>query len=152
MGKPIWSKWANDHDNAQLQMLQAQTIPQNFEWRKSVKQLQIYMGSTSLAANHPPARTMTTIPLQPRGLRGKKQSLQNFAHDTTGFSVMECAMLRYDNQKRKNCSKMKGPLKALEQDICIYIEVGPRFHFHHVVYKVFWHLTEKNSSNVMDVQ
>ena len=22
------------------------------------------------------------------------------------------------------------------------IEVGPRFHFHHVVYKMFWHLTE----------
>ena len=34
------------------------------------------MGSTSLAAAHPPARpparTVTTIPLQPGGLRGKK--------------------------------------------------------------------------------
>ena len=30
------------------------------------------MGSASLAAAHPPARTVTTIPLQPGGLRGKK--------------------------------------------------------------------------------
>ena len=29
------------------------------------------MGSASLAAARPPARTVTTIPLQPRGLRGK---------------------------------------------------------------------------------
>ena len=68
-----------------------------------------YMGSLSLTADWPPAQTMTTIPLQPRGLRGKKQSLQNFAHDTTGFSVVSWnvqKMLRYDNQKWKNCSKM----------------------------------------------
>ena len=30
------------------------------------------MGSASLAAARPPARTVTTIPLQPGGLRGKK--------------------------------------------------------------------------------
>ena len=41
MGKPIWCKWANDHGSAQL-TLQAETIPQNFEWRKSVKRLQRY--------------------------------------------------------------------------------------------------------------
>ena len=59
------------------------------------------MGSLSLTADWPPAQTMTTIPLQPRGLRGKKQSLQNFARDTTGFSVVSWnvqKMLRYDNQ------------------------------------------------------
>ena len=32
------------------------------------------MGSASLAAARPPARTVTTIPLQPGGLRGKKWS------------------------------------------------------------------------------
>ena len=32
------------------------------------------MGSASLAAARPAARTVTTIPLQPRGLRGKKES------------------------------------------------------------------------------
>ena len=32
------------------------------------------MGSTSLAAARPPARTVTTIPLQPEGLRGKKEA------------------------------------------------------------------------------
>ena len=31
------------------------------------------MGSASLAAARPPARTVTTIPLQPGGLRGKKE-------------------------------------------------------------------------------
>ena len=41
MGKPIWCKWANDHGSAQL-TLQAETIPQNFECRKSVKRLQRY--------------------------------------------------------------------------------------------------------------
>ena len=63
MGKPIWGKWANDHDSAQLR---AQTIPQNFERRKSAKRLQRYMGPASLTAAHPPARTVT-IPLQPGG-------------------------------------------------------------------------------------
>ena len=33
------------------------------------------MGSASLAAARPPARTVTTIPLQPGGLRGKKHIL-----------------------------------------------------------------------------
>ena len=37
MGKPIWVKWSND--SAQLQ---AWTIPQNFESRKSVKRLDRY--------------------------------------------------------------------------------------------------------------
>ena len=41
------------------------------------------MGSASLAAARqaarPPARTVTTIPLQPGGLRGKKNYLQNLA-------------------------------------------------------------------------
>ena len=39
MGKSIWGKWANDHDSVQQQ---GQTIPQNFERRKSIKQLQRY--------------------------------------------------------------------------------------------------------------
>ena len=28
MGKPIWGKWANDHNSAQLEVW---TLPQNFE-------------------------------------------------------------------------------------------------------------------------
>ena len=51
MGKPIWGKWANNHDSAQQQ---AYIVPQNLEWRKSVKQLWD-MGSASLAAAHLPA-------------------------------------------------------------------------------------------------
>ena len=39
MGKPIWGKWAYDHNSAQLQ---GKTIPQNFERRKSVKRFQRY--------------------------------------------------------------------------------------------------------------
>ena len=35
---------------------------------------QAVMGSASLAAARPPARTVTTIPLQPGGLRGKNLS------------------------------------------------------------------------------
>ena len=34
------------------------------------------MGSASLAAARPPARTVTTIPLQPGGLRGKNLTIQ----------------------------------------------------------------------------
>ena len=56
-----WGKWANDHDIAQLQ---AQTIPQNFNWRKSVKRLEIWVPQIW----QPPAQTVTTIPLQPGGL------------------------------------------------------------------------------------
>ena len=70
-GKPMWGKWANCYESAQLQ---ASTIPQNFEWRKSVKQLQKY-GFRKFGSRTPgrtPARpTVTTIPLQPEGLRGK---------------------------------------------------------------------------------
>ena len=43
------------------------------------------MGSASLAATRPPARTVTTIPLQPEGLRGKKYSI--------AFSVRALFML-----------------------------------------------------------
>ena len=39
MGKPIWGKWAYDHNSAQLQ---GKTIPQNFERRKSIKRFQRY--------------------------------------------------------------------------------------------------------------
>ena len=48
-------------------------IPQNFEWRKSIKRLQRYgfRKFGSRPAGRPPARTVTTIPLQPEGLRGK---------------------------------------------------------------------------------
>ena len=48
-------------------------IPQNFEWRKSVKRLQRYgfRKSGSRPPGRPPTRTVTTIPLQPWGLRGK---------------------------------------------------------------------------------
>ena len=71
-GPTLWQIWqifgpwathtgqmANDHDSAQLQ---AQTIPHNFEWRKSVKSLQRYgfhkFGSRTPARddNTPPAR------------------------------------------------------------------------------------------------
>ena len=55
MGKPIWGKWAYDHDSAHLQ---ASTIPQNLEWRKSIKRLQSYgfrkFGSRQ--PGRPPAR------------------------------------------------------------------------------------------------
>ena len=43
------------------------------------------MDSANLAAAHPtarpPARTVTTIPLQPRGLRGKKSVRPGKSHD-----------------------------------------------------------------------
>ena len=112
-GKPIWGKWANNYDSAQLQV---QTSPWNFKWGQSIQRFQRYafhkvwpMGkpiwvkwpwqctttgldnSTELRTENsinrlqrygfrkfgsrppglPPARTVTTIPLQPWGLRGK---------------------------------------------------------------------------------
>ena len=39
MGKPIWVKWANDHNATQLQVW---TIPQNFKQRESIQQFQRY--------------------------------------------------------------------------------------------------------------
>ena len=128
MGKPIWSKWANNYDSAQLQV---HTSPWNFNWvnpssgfrdMRSAKSgpnlCQIWkvfgpwaspygangqmtmtvhnhrprqfhrtpneenpssgyrdMGSASLAAACPPARTVTTIPLQPGGLRGNNRGV-----------------------------------------------------------------------------
>ena len=87
-GPNLWQIWqvfgpwaspygANDHDSAHLQ---AQTIPQNFEWRKSVKQLQRYEFRKfgSRPPGRPPARTVTTIPLQPEGLRGKNMWMHKF--------------------------------------------------------------------------
>ena len=56
MDKPIRGKWANDHDSAQLE---AKTIPQNFEWRKSVNRLQRYGFRKS--GSRPPSRA--TVPL-----------------------------------------------------------------------------------------
>ena len=38
------------------------------------------MGSASLAAARPAARTVTTIPLQPGGLRGKQHGFQRMKH------------------------------------------------------------------------
>ena len=106
----------------------------------------------------PPARTMTTIPLQPRGLRGKKQSLQNFAHDTTGFSVVSWnvqKMLRYDNQKWKKCSKIKCPLKAIGHTCVLKWAHGFIFIMLFTKYLDIWQkskLSNSNLSNVMDVQ
>ena len=39
MGKPIWGKWANNYDIAQLQVY---TSPLNFKWGKSIQQFQRY--------------------------------------------------------------------------------------------------------------
>ena len=39
VGKPIWGKWANDYDSAQLQV---QTSPWNFKWGQSIQRFQRY--------------------------------------------------------------------------------------------------------------
>ena len=39
MGKPIWGKWANNYDIAQLQV---QTSPWNFKWGQSIQRFQRY--------------------------------------------------------------------------------------------------------------
>ena len=39
MGKPIWGKWANNYDSAQLQV---QTSPWNFKWDQSIVRFQRY--------------------------------------------------------------------------------------------------------------
>ena len=39
MGEPIWGKWANNYDVAQLQVL---TSPWNFKWGKSIQRFQRY--------------------------------------------------------------------------------------------------------------
>ena len=39
MGKPIWGKWANNYDSAQLQV---QTSPWNFKWGQSIQRFQRY--------------------------------------------------------------------------------------------------------------
>ena len=54
------------------------------------------MGSTSLAATRPPGRTVTTIPLQPEGLRGKKvwqidgQTDRNYLHRAAWSQLKIC--------------------------------------------------------------
>ena len=40
MGKPIWGKWANNYDSAQLQV---QTSPWNFKWGQSIQRSQRYV-------------------------------------------------------------------------------------------------------------
>ena len=39
MGKPIWGKWANNYDSAQLKV---QTSPWNFKWGQSIQRFQRY--------------------------------------------------------------------------------------------------------------
>ena len=39
MGKPIWGKWVNNYDSAQLQV---QTSPWNFKWGQSIQRFQRY--------------------------------------------------------------------------------------------------------------
>ena len=39
MGKPTWSKWKNNYDAAQLQVL---TSSWNFKWGKSIQRIQTY--------------------------------------------------------------------------------------------------------------
>ena len=39
MGKPMWGKWANNYDSAQLQV---QTSPWNFKWGQSIQRFQRY--------------------------------------------------------------------------------------------------------------
>ena len=53
MSKPMFGKWANDIESAQLS---AQTIPKNLEWRKSVTRLHRYgiCKSGSRPLGHPP--------------------------------------------------------------------------------------------------
>ena len=62
MGKCIWGKWTDCDASAQLKAL---TIPQNFEWRESVKRLQRYGFRKS--GRRLPARTVTAIPSSPEG-------------------------------------------------------------------------------------
>ena len=52
MGKPIWTKWANDHDSTQLQ---AYSVDNSTELRteKSVKQLQRFGLAATRPAAHP---------------------------------------------------------------------------------------------------
>ena len=54
------------------------------------------MGSASLAAARPAARTVTTIPLQPEGLRGKKWKYFIYIYD-----VLKCGV-----QVLKNIAQM----------------------------------------------
>ena len=63
-GKPIWVKWASDHNVAQVD---AYTISKFARWFKRYAFRKVW--------NQPPARPTdrgTTIPLQLEGLRGQK--------------------------------------------------------------------------------
>ena len=51
------------------------------------------MGSANLAAARPPARTVTTIPLQPGGLRGKKDSKCKYLCFLNEFSTTSVNIL-----------------------------------------------------------
>ena len=79
MGKPTWGKWATYSESAQLQVyktLNGLNPSSGFRDPRSEPSSGYRdMGSARLAATRldarPPARTGTTIPLQPRGLWGK---------------------------------------------------------------------------------
>ena len=65
------------------------------------------MGSASLAAAHPAARTVTTIPLQPGGLRGKNLPAQNASilTYTTGHQILSlCQAPHTCVSKLSHCS------------------------------------------------
>ena len=109
-GPNLWQIWqvfgpwaspyrANDHDNAQLQ---ASTIPQNFEWRKSVKGLQRYGFRKS--GSRPPG-PWGQYPSSQEGWGVISQLQANEARDTNTFSdcsanlTIQCASPSYLKQK-----------------------------------------------------
>ena len=157
MGKPIYGKWANNYDIAQLQV---QKSPWNFKWGESIQHFQRYAfrkvwtqfvanltsfwptgkpiwgkwpshgttagldNSTELRTEkirqvvteiwvsqvwQPPARTVTTIPLQPEGLRGKNDIKK---------ATWNCKILKNRSKDRDNnflvafsSSKAQRPIK-----------------------------------------
>ena len=208
MGKPIWGKWANNYDVAQLQV---KISPWNFKWgiHPAVSEIgvllvwtqldkflahgQAYKGQmgkwpwqcTTTNATGPDNSTelrmekigqaITDIwvpqvwqptPRPPGPWRQYPSSPEGWGVKSNHYKILYITqqdleswnvqkMLRYDNQKRKNCSKMKGPLKALGQDICI-LKLAHGFIFTMLFTKCFgiWQkskLPNRHLSNVMDV-
>ena len=93
----VFCPWASSYGtNGQITMmlhnLRSRQFHRSFEQTNFPQQFQMICDLQSLVATCQPARISTTIPLQPRGLRGKKWWFRSFFNQEHAFPCAICKM------------------------------------------------------------
>ena len=121
-----WGKWANDHDSAlgkpmgQMGKWPWQCTTTGLDNSTELRMEKIRQAVTEIwvpqvwqPPARPPARTVTTIPLQPEGLRGKKVWRTDGQTDWTIHRAALSQLKRCDRQTDKRMDRRTEPFIEL---------------------------------------